>query len=133
MYLLDTNVVSESYKPRPHGAVIGWLRTTAPAAIFIPSIVIGELQRGAERARLGNPQKAVDIEHWVDMLVGGHQILPLCADSAREWVRLLPGRTDAHIEDAMIAAIARVRGLTVVTRNVKDFKAFRVPLLNPFE
>ena len=133
MYLLDTNVVSESYKPRPHGAVTAWLRATPPVAVFIPSIVIGELQRGAERARPGHPQKAIDIEEWIDMLLAAHRILPLCAAAAREWVRLYPGRVDAHVEDAMIAAIARVHGLTVVTRNVKDFAGFRVSLLNPFE
>jgi predicted nucleic acid-binding protein len=60
-------------------------------------------------------------------------VLPMDARTFREWARLMHRRSDTLYEDAMIAATARIHGLTVVTRNVADFRAFDVPLLNPFE
>jgi toxin FitB len=86
MFLLDTNVVSELRRPKPHGAVLAWLRGVADAELNISAVTLGELQAGVELN-----------------------------------------------EDAMIAAIARIHRLTVVTRNVGDFKSFGVSVFNPFK
>jgi predicted nucleic acid-binding protein len=61
-----------------------------------------------------------------------YQILPMDAHVFREWARLMDGRPSQPMEDAMIAATARVHGLTVVTRNERDFASFTVEVLNPF-
>lgn len=133
MFLLDTNVISETTKLRPHGAVMSWLAATPATAIFICAVTIGELQRGVERIRLLDPAKAQRLDAWIDALVSQHNLLPFDTPAARECARLVPKRTDPNIEDAMIAATARFHGLTVATRNVKDFKLFDVPVVNPFE
>jgi predicted nucleic acid-binding protein len=111
---------------------MSWLRSTPPLALFISAVTIGELQRGAEMARKVNPLIAQDIEGWIDVILSAHQILPVAAESARESARLLPSRSDTHLEAALIAATARVHGLTVATRNERDFTRFRVQILNPF-
>lgn len=133
MYLLDTNVISETAKVRPHGAVMSWLEKTPSALMFLSTVTIAELQRGAERTRVHDPARAQRFDEWIDSLASGYNLLSLELEAAREWARLVPKRTDPNLEDAMIAAIARVHGLCVVTRNEKDFTRFGVALLNPFE
>jgi predicted nucleic acid-binding protein len=132
MYLLDTNVVSELRKPKPHGAVVAWLESAASTTLFLSAVTIGEIQSGIERTRELDPAKADEIESWLDDLARLMQVLP--ADSAvfRRWAQLAHRQTDHHLEDALIAATALERNLTVVTRNVADFKPFGVPTLNPF-
>lgn len=132
MYLLDTNVVSELRKPKPHGAVTAWLADVAEEDLFLSAMTLGELQAGIERTRRQDPAKAAAIEEWVDQVADSHQILPMDVRAFREWARLMEGKPDQLIEDAMIAATARVHHLTVVTRNLRHFRSFGVPLLNPF-
>jgi predicted nucleic acid-binding protein len=132
-YLLDTNVVSELRKPKPHGAVLAWLGGLGDSQIFLSAVTLGELQTGIERTREHDPKKAQEIEAWVDRLADTCQVLPMDARCFREWARLMEGRPDHLLEDAMIAATARVNGLTVATRNERDFEQFRVPVVNPFE
>ena len=85
-----------------------------------------------ERTRAQDAKKTQEIESWVDQLADSIQVLPTDALCLREWACLMSGKSDALIEDAMIAATARVHGLTVATRNERDFKVFGVALLNPF-
>jgi len=132
MYLLDTNVVSELRKPRPHGAVIAWLRTLNDRDLHISAVTLGEIQAGIEITREQDPAKATEIEAWADQVAGLWNILPMEAATFRLWAKLMHRRSDALIEDAMIAATARVHGLQVVTRNVSDFKDFGVEILNPY-
>ena len=132
MYLLDTNVVSELRRPKPHGGVIAWLADAAEEELFLSAVTLGELQAGIERTRRQDPEKASAIEAWVDQIADSHQILPMDDRAFREWARLMAGQPDHLLEDAMIAATARVHHLTVVTRNQRHFKSFGVPLLNPF-
>ena len=132
MFLLDTNVVSESRKPKPHGGMMAWLDAQESNALFISAMTIGELQRGVEVTREQDETKAAQIESWLEQIVNSGQLLPLDAAVCREWARLMHGKSDTLADDAFIAATARVNGLTVVTRNVRDFKALGVPTLNPF-
>ena len=133
-YLLDTNVISEVRARRPHGALIAWLSAHDEKQLFLPAVAIGELQNGVELTRRQNPEKAGEIEGWIELLIATYRVLPMDAACFREWARLMHGRPDAMLsEDAMIAAIARVHGLTVLTRNERDFAHFHVAIVNPFK
>ncbi len=132
MYLLDTNVVSELRKTRPHGGLLAWLTGVPEDSVQISVVTLGELQAGVERTRLQDPTKAAEIEAWLDGVADWDRVLPMDGLVFREWARLMAGSPVQLAQDAMIAATARVHGLTVVTRNVRDFKSFDVPLLDPF-
>lgn len=133
MYLLDTNVVSELRKPRPHGAVVAWLQTTADADIHLSAVTLGEIQAGIELTREQDATKASEIEAWSDLVAASYNVLPMDGEKFRTWARLMHRKSDTLYEDAMIAATAIVHKLTIVTRNVADFAHFDVHLLNPFE
>ncbi len=133
MYLLDTNVVSELRRPRPHPSVATWIADVPGERIFLSSVTIGEIQTGVENIRDRDPRKAYQLEIWLDAVLDAHAVLPMDAVSFRECARLKHGRPRALLEDAMIAATAIVHRLTVVTRYVRDFRQFGVALLNPFE
>ena len=132
MFLLDTGVVSELRKPRPHGGVLAWLAAQDAAGLFISALSIGELQRGIELSRAQDADKAQLLETWLPQVQRTGQVLALDAAVCRTWARLMHGRSAAHIEDAFIAATARVHRLTVATRKLRDFTGFEVPLVNPF-
>lgn len=133
MYLLDTNIVSELRRPRPHGAVLAWLQGTADADLHLSAVTIGEIQAGIETARGQDAAKAEEIEAWLDQVVQTFNVLDMDARTFRTWARLMHHLPDQMMEDAMIAATASVHGLTVVTRNIRDFEKLNVPLFNPFD
>jgi toxin FitB len=132
MYLLDTNVVSELRRARPHGAVLAWVESVRDEDLHVSAVTIGEIQSGIEITREQDEAKAAAIEAWLEQVAGTYNVLSIDARIFRAWARLMHRRTDALIEDAMIAATAAVHHLTVVTRNVRDFRGFGVPTLNPF-
>jgi hypothetical protein len=132
VYLVDTNVVSELRKPRPHPGVIVWLRGVSDRDLFLAAVTVGELQAGVEITRRQNKEQAEETEAWIDQIAGAWNVLPMDAKVFRHWARLMHGRSDDLIEDAMIAATAHVHGLIVVTRNVRDFLPLGVPTLDPF-
>jgi predicted nucleic acid-binding protein len=132
MYLLDTNVISETRKPRPHGGVLAWLSSVSVDEVFLCAFTLGELQAGAERTRRQDPAKAAAIDLWIDQIAATWEVISMDAPILREWARLMDGQPSQLSEDAMIAAAARVRRLVVVTRNVRDFQHFPVEVLNPF-
>ena len=133
MYLLNTNVVSELRRPKPHGAVVAWLQDTPDSDLHISAVTLGEIQAGIELTRAQDPAKAAAIEAWLECVAASYNVLPMDGNAFRAWARLMHRRSDTLYEDAMIAATAQVHGLTVVTRNVADFSVFGVPLFNPFE
>lgn len=133
MYLLDTNVISELRKPRPHGAVLAWLRAVDDKDLFLSAVTVGEIQSGIEMTREQDAAKATEIEAWLEQVAASYNVLPMDAAAFRIWARLMHRRSDTLIEDAMIAATASVHGLSVVTRKVADFKPFGVSVINPFK
>jgi predicted nucleic acid-binding protein len=132
-YLLDTNVISELRKPKPHGAVVAWVGGLRSDQILLSTVTLGELQTGVERTRKRDPVKAAEIEAWIGKLEASLHVLPMDSACFREYGRLICGKPDQMLEDAMIAATARIHGLTVATRNGRDFRTFGVPMTNPFE
>jgi toxin FitB len=112
--------------------VLVWLKELKDEQIFLSAVTFGELQRGIERTRAQNRIKAEEIESWVEQLAGTSQILPMDATCFREWARLMEGKQEHLLEDAMIAATARTHGLVVATRNDKDFAQLDVAVENPF-
>ena len=131
--LLDTNVVSELRRLKPHKAVLKWIAEVAADQLFLSAVTIGEIQAGIEITRERDAAKAEEIETWLDRIVASYDALPMDAATLREGARLRHRKSDMLIEDAMIAATARVHRLTVVTRNVKQFRDFDVVLVNPFK
>lgn len=133
MYLLDTNIVSELRKAKPHGGVLAWIESIADADLYLSAVTLAEIQAGIEITRERDAHKAEQIEAWANQLVGTQKIIPMSADIFRIWAKLMHRKTDSLYEDAMIAATAIHHKLVVVTLNQKDFVHFPVKLLNPFE
>jgi len=133
MYLLDTNVISELRRPRPHGAVVAWLAPIADSNLHLSAVTIGEIQAGIEITREQDAPKADEIEQWAALVAGSYNVLPMDAETFRLWARLMHRNSNTLYEDAMIAATAKQHALTVVTRNVGDFAGFGVEVFNPFE
>lgn len=133
MYLLDTNVVSELRRQKPHGVVLAWLQSIDDKDLYLSAVTLAEIQAGIEITRDPDLQRAAELEAWLDQVAAAYNILPLDGIAFRAWAKLMHRKSDTLYEDAMIAAIAQVHHLVVVTRNIADFKNFGVSLLNPFE
>ena len=122
MYLVDTNVVSELRRPRPHRAVLEWIAEVPADQLFLSAVTVGEIQAGIEITREQDVAKAEQMEAWLDMVVASYGVLAMDAIAFREWARLEHRKSDTLAEDAMIAATAIVHGLTVATRNVRRYR-----------
>jgi predicted nucleic acid-binding protein len=133
MYLIDTNVVSELRRERPHGAVLAWLDTISSEDLMLSAVTIGEIQLGIEITRRQDERRAVELDRWLEDVLVAFRIIDMDARAFRRWGMLMKGLSRDLSEDAMIAATAQVRGLTVVTRNTRDFVQLGVRTLNPFE
>ena len=110
-----------------------WLSGLEEERLFLSAVTMGELQAGIERTRHQDPSKANEIERWADQLATSYQVLPMDTPCFRECGRIMDQKPDQLLEDAMIAATARVHGLIVATRNERDFRQFEVRTLNPFK
>ncbi len=132
-FLLDTNVISELRKTRPHGAVVAWLETLRVEQIFLSAVTMGELQTGVELTRKQDAAKAQELESWLNYVEMSFAFVPMDSACFRQWSRLMSGKPYALREDAMIAATATVHGFTVATRDEKDFKHLGVEIVNPFK
>jgi toxin FitB len=133
-YLLDTNVLSETRKRRPAAGVADWIAATPADRLHVSVLTLGEIEQGIARVRgRGDRQQATALERWLRDVEAGFEarILPVTLPVAAAWGR------QQHVQplpviDALIAATARVYGMTVVTRNIMDFELAGVQVLNPF-
>lgn len=133
MYLLDTNIVSELRRSKPHGAVVAWLESVEDTDLYLSAVTLGEIQAGIELTREQDAAKAAQIEQWLNQVAQTFNVLAMDSAIFRAWATLMHRTSNTLYEDAMIAATAQVHHLTVVTRNVTNFRTFNVELLNPFE
>lgn len=134
-YLLDTNVLSELRKgSRCNTHVAAWFAPVPDYEIYLSVLVIGEIRRGIERLRSRDPRAALMLEGWLTQVITGHRSRILAVDHAvaEEWGRMTAVRPLSTV-DSLLAATAKVHGLTLVTRNVPDIAATGVAYLNPFE
>lgn len=132
-FLLDTNVVCELRKPKPHPGVVSWLKEIGPLDFAVCALSFAEMQQGVELTRRQDPAKAAEIDVWLDELRDSIPVVPISVDACRLWARLMSGKPNQLREDGLIAAVAIANGLTVATRNVKDFVPFGVKIVNPFD
>lgn len=132
-YLLDTNVLSELRKRRPDQRVLSWYDTVSSADIFLSVLTIGEIRLGIERLRRKDPDRADLLERWLRGLRAAFadHIVGVDAKTAEEWGRInVPEQLP--VIDGLLAATARTRGWTLVTRNTADVARSGVTVLNPF-
>lgn len=137
MIVLDTNVLSEAFRPQPNARVIAWLESltgeVAITAITLAEILAGvrRLPDGRRRARLGS-----QLEAALQPYRGTSAVLAFDDDAADHYAAVLVAREQAGLPistaDAQIAAICRARGATCATRNTKDFELTGVDLVNPW-
>jgi len=132
VYLVDTNVLSELPRPRPAPAVLRWLQQQS--AIVVSVVSVEELAFGVARAPLGRRPK---LARWLESLLEAAETVDVSLTIAKAAGELRAARESAGRRvaqaDMLIAATAVVRGLTLATRNVRDFEACGVALINPFE
>ncbi|MCF6204861.1 MAG: type II toxin-antitoxin system VapC family toxin [Methylococcaceae bacterium] len=133
MYLLDTNIVSELRRQKPHGAVLAWFNTIDDNDLFISAVTLAEIQTGIEITREQNKQRAEELENWLNAVTETYQILAMDGVVFRQWAKIMHKQSDTLYEDAMISATAQINKLVVATRNVNDFKNFDVKIFNPFD
>jgi predicted nucleic acid-binding protein len=133
-FLLDTNVVSELRKPRPDPKVQTWLASVPEGDLHLSVLAVGEIRQGIERLRRRDPARVAPYEAWLSELLRhfADRLVPITADVCEEWGRLnVPD--PLPVVDGLMAATAKVRGWTLVTRNVADLAPADVRLLNPFD
>ncbi|MBB5502661.1 hypothetical protein HDG37_006898 [Paraburkholderia sp. MM5384-R2] len=136
MFVIDTNVVSELRKGRRADAnLVAWAKSVDASALFVSAITIMELARGVLLKERSDPSQGALLRAWLDEHVlteFADRVLPVDTGVALRCARLhVPDRRSER--DALIAATAIVHGMTVVTRNVADFVATGVSLVNPWQ
>lgn len=133
-YLLDTNVLSEGRRRDGEPRVVEWLTSVASDELFVSVLVLGEVRRGIDRLRPRDPDQAAVFERWLAELQErfSDRVVPIDAAVADEWGRMTASIT-VPVEDGLMAATAKVHGLTFVTRNVAHVARTGARLLNPWE
>ncbi|MBU2739388.1 type II toxin-antitoxin system VapC family toxin [Acidithiobacillus concretivorus] len=114
MFLLDTDIISELRRPKPHGGVLAWIEQMSDVELHLAAVTIGEIQAGIEITKEQDKVKAEELTAWLDQVAGAYNVLPMDGAVFREWARLMHRKSETLYEDAMIAATARVHGLTRV-------------------
>ena len=133
-YLLDTNGLSETRKPRGDEGVERWISSVPAADLYLSVLVVGEIRRGVERLKRRDPHQFEVYEVWLSIVRGDYsdRLIPVGAEIADQWGRMsMPD--PVPIVDGLMAATAKVRGMTFVTRNTIDVGRTGVRLLNPVE
>jgi predicted nucleic acid-binding protein len=134
-YLLDTNIISETWKPRANRGVIAFLESAEPSSVFISVLTIGELRKGVTAKRLKDPvpNAAARLAAWVEglELSFADRILGIDAGIAKLWGEWT-GERPRPVVDTLLAATAVLNDLTLVTRNLRDVRGIPVKLLDPW-
>ena len=133
MFLVDTNVVSETRKPRPNDGLLSWMARADAESLFMSVMSAGEIRKGIESLRMRDASAAGEIETWLKDVerAFGTRLLPIDSEIADTWGRMAAQINVDHV-DVLLAATAQVHGLTLVTRNRKHVEGLGVPILNPF-
>jgi len=133
-FLLDTNVISEARRKTPDANVVAWLGRADPAALHISVLTLGEIAKGAEVLVRRDADAGRSLLGWLEGLRSHYaeRLIGIDADVATEWGRLAALRP-LPVIDGLLAATARVHGLTLVTRNVRDVAELGVAVINPWE
>jgi predicted nucleic acid-binding protein len=134
LYLLDTNVISETRKLRANRGVLAFLSSADEAALFLSVLTLGELRKGVEAKRRTDPAAADQLGVWVDGIetTFADRVLPIDIATARHWGELSAGRS-LPVIDTLIAATAIGRSLTLVTRNTRDVASTGVTIVDPWQ
>lgn len=132
-YLLDTNVVSEVRKRKPDPNVRAWLNGVPSFELHLSALVLGELRKGIEGLRRRDPKAADSHESWLGTLIEDYadRIVTIDAAIAEQWGRMNAERT-LPVIDGLMAATAKVKGWTFVTRNVTDVEGTDIAVLDPW-
>lgn len=133
-YLIDTNIISEIRKAEScNPCVAAWYESIADESVYLSVLVLGEIRKGIERARSKNPNQAGALEKWLATVCRSfaERILPIDQAVADEWGRMSAKRPVSTI-DALLAATAKVHGMTLATRNVDDVADLGAEVVNPF-
>lgn len=134
-YLLDTNIISEVRKgTKCDPNVAAWYDSIDDADVYLSVLVLGEIRKGVERTRPSDPAKARALEKWLTTVAESfaERILPVDQAVADEWGRMGAKRPVSTV-DALLAATAKVHGMTLATRNVSDVADIGADLVNPFK
>jgi predicted nucleic acid-binding protein len=135
-YLLDTNFVSETRKPRPDLGVLAFLKSNDPNSAFISVLSLGELRKGvaAKRLRDPDPNAAARLAAWVDglELSFADRILGIDTATSKLWGEWSAERP-RPVVDTLLAATAVIHELTLITRNIRDVRGIPVKLLDPWQ
>ena len=134
-YLIDTNIISELRKGAQCNVhVAAWYAAVDDGELYLSVLVLGEIRKGIERARAKLPTRAKALDEWLTTVTHSfaERILPIDQAAAEEWGRMSAKRSVSTI-DALLAATAKVNGLTLVTRNMTDVADLGATVLNPFE
>jgi predicted nucleic acid-binding protein len=132
-YLLDTNVISETRRTRPHPRVMALMSAAEASNLFLSVLTVGELRKGVAMRRRSDEHTASRLGAWVDELEANFadRILPVDAAVARRWGEVSADRSRPVI-DTLIAATALVHGLTLVARNTEDISGLAVRVVDPW-
>jgi predicted nucleic acid-binding protein len=132
-FLLDINVVSETRRKAPDPKVVSWVSQANPSDLFISAMTLGEIAKGVALRAKQNPAQAASLRRWLaaTRTEYAHRIIAIDADIAEAWGRLNAKRS-LPVVDGLLAATALVRGMTLVTRNVRDIADVGVLVLNPW-
>jgi toxin FitB len=138
MIVLDTNVVSENFRPRPNHAVLNWIDAQPESNVYLCAPVVAELRYGVERLAPGRNQS--DLRNAIENIVEGlfqGRVLPFDSAASIAYARIMVrreqiGRRIAQM-DAMIAAIALTNGAALASRDTRDFADVGLDLINPFD
>ncbi len=132
-YLLDTNIISEISKRTPNSGVLEWFDAAEDTDLFLSVITIGEIRKGIEQKRRTDPGRAERLERTLHTIRTDYRgrIVPISEAVAEEWGRMCMVHPN-HPVDNLLSATAKIHGMTLVTRNIRDVEIHEIAYLNPF-